>query len=50
MARYFVIIAALVLVGCASPQPFVAGALTDGPQAWVEFCDRHPQDRACERK
>ena len=52
MVRLLVILAALMiavslsvlLAGCATPEPFKAGAPVAAPAGWIDFCKRNPGD------
>jgi predicted transglutaminase-like cysteine proteinase len=44
MARYLLILA---LVGCAAPEPFIAGERTVPPAGWADYCKRTPGDPGC---
>jgi predicted transglutaminase-like cysteine proteinase len=47
MARIGLILLALALAGCASPEAFMPGAVMQAPRGWVDYCSRHPTDPDC---
>ena len=36
----------LMLSGCETSRP-VLGGVVIGPDGWLEYCQRHPEDRDC---
>jgi len=43
-----VIVAALVCFGCAEhPTRIKGGEEVAPPWGWMDYCQRHPEDRAC---
>ena len=36
----------LMLAGCETSRPVLGDAVM-GPDVWIEYCQRHPEDRDC---
>lgn len=36
----------VMLAGCGTVRPVLGGVIT-GPDGWLEYCQRHPEDRDC---
>jgi hypothetical protein len=47
MVRNVLITLALVLAGCAPPEPFIHGVAIQAPSGWVGYCARHDADPDC---
>lgn len=46
-ARAIACVCVIALTACAPQRIAGTGTRVEPPQGWVEYCKRHPEDKAC---